>query len=154
MCHNDLSTIPGSYGSKRDNAYYLSETFGVIVVNKFQNLNYDKMGKERIKREHDLLKLNCVSDSEFESRMAVWDRMALSSAPLGEAKNFIEATFNKLQNDVVNASRDFQVSFSDFEAMAKDEINYIRINVADQKTQFVWYAIITLMVAGTVAICM
>ncbi|WP_240495640.1 thiamine-phosphate diphosphorylase [Vibrio barjaei] len=123
-------------------------------MNKFQNLNYDKMGKERIKREHDLLKLNCVSDSEFESRMAVWDRMALSSAPLGAAKNFIEATFNKLQNDVVNASRDFQVSFSDFEAMAKDEINYIRINVADQKTQFVWYAIITLMVAGTVAICM
>ncbi|MFC5077599.1 thiamine-phosphate diphosphorylase [Vibrio thalassae] len=123
-------------------------------MNKFQNLNYDKMGKERIKREHDLLKLNCVSDSEFESRMAVWDRMAISSAPLGEAKNFIETTFNKLQNDVVNASRDFQVSFTEFEVMAKDEINYIRLNVADQKTQLVWFAIITLMIAGTVAICM
>ncbi len=123
-------------------------------MNKLSHMNFDKLGKERLKREHDLLMLNRVTDREFESRMAIWDSLSLASAPLGEAKQFIENTFNKLQNDIIQARKEFTMSFSDFEVMATEEINYIRVNVADTKSQKIWYALITVMVLGTVAICM
>ncbi|MEF1175227.1 thiamine-phosphate diphosphorylase, partial [Vibrio sinaloensis] len=31
------------------------------------------MGKERIKREYDLRVLNLVGESEYQSRMAIWN---------------------------------------------------------------------------------
>lgn len=51
---------------------YLNEPFGKFVVNVLRNICPEKMGKERNKREYDLRVLNCVSESEYESRMAVW----------------------------------------------------------------------------------
>lgn len=122
-------------------------------MNKFQNLNSDKLSKARIKREHDLLKLNCVTEGEFESRMVIWDRLMSAAKPFEEAKLFIDRSFAKLQSDLADTSRELTVSFAEFETTAKDEINYIRLHVADQKTQFVWYTIIAAMILGTMAIC-
>ncbi|WP_410000928.1 thiamine-phosphate diphosphorylase [Vibrio hangzhouensis] len=122
-------------------------------MNKFQNLNSDKLRKERIKREHDLLKLNCVTEGEFESRMVIWDRLMSAAKPFEEAKLFIDRSFSKLQSDLADTSRELTVSFAEFETTAKDEINYIRLHVADQKTQLVWYTIIAAMILGTMAIC-
>ncbi|GAL25491.1 hypothetical protein JCM19239_3765 [Vibrio variabilis] len=123
-------------------------------MNKFSDMNSNKLGKERLKREHDLLMLNRVTDREFESRMAIWDAISLASAPLGEAKQFVEATFNKLQKDISAASKEFTLSFADFEVMANEEMNYIRMNVADTRSQKIWYGLISVMVLGTIYICM
>ena len=55
------------------------------------------MGKERNKREYDLRVLNCVSESEYESRMAVWNSLTMAATPsASETKGFIDEAFNKL----------------------------------------------------------
>ncbi|MCW8346424.1 thiamine-phosphate diphosphorylase [Vibrio sp. ZSDZ65] len=112
------------------------------------------MNKERIKREHDLLKLNCVSDNEFKSRMAIWDSLAFAPAPLEEAKTFINTVFGKLQQDVKEAHHELSLSHSEFVTFATEEITYIRNNVANQTTQYIWYAVIALTTACIIAICL
>ncbi|WP_390902920.1 thiamine-phosphate diphosphorylase [Vibrio qingdaonensis] len=123
-------------------------------MNAFKNLCSDKMNKERIKREHDLLKLNCVSDNEFKSRMAIWDSLAFAPAPLEEAKTFINTVFGKLQQDVKEAHHELSLSHSEFVTFATEEITYIRNNVANQTTQYIWYAVIALTTACIIAICL
>ncbi|MFA0378955.1 thiamine-phosphate diphosphorylase [Vibrio sp. 10N.222.54.A3] len=112
------------------------------------------MGKERNKRDYDLRVLNCVSESEYESRMAVWNSLALTATPsASETKGFIDESFNKLQQDLKEASRELSINYTDFIAMAHEEINYIKVFVADKTAQYGWYAAIVLMVIGTVALC-
>ena len=112
------------------------------------------MGKERNKREYDLRVLNCVSESEYESRMAVWNSLTMAATPsASETKGFIDEAFNKLQNDLKETSRELSINYTDFIAMAHEEINYIKIFVADKTSQYGWYAAIALMSIGTIALC-
>ncbi len=133
---------------------YLNEPFGKFVVNVLRNICPEKMGKERNKREYDLRVLNCVSESEYESRMAVWNSLTLAATPsVSETKGFIDEAFNKLQQDLKEASRELSINYTDFIAMAHEELNYIKVFVADKTAQYGWYAAIVLMIIGTFALC-
>ncbi|ERM57920.1 hypothetical protein F0Z19_3570 [Vibrio cyclitrophicus] len=123
-------------------------------MNVLRNICPEKMGKERNKREYDLRVLNCVSESEYESRMAVWNSLALAATPsVSETKGFIDEAFNKLQQDLKEASRELSINYTDFIAMAHEEINYIKVFVANKTAQYGWYTAIVLMIIGTVALC-
>ncbi|MFM2589648.1 thiamine-phosphate diphosphorylase [Vibrio sp. TBV020] len=111
------------------------------------------MSKERIKREYDLRVLNCVSEGEYESRMAVWNGLTLAGATTQEAKIYVDNAFNKLQEDLKDAKRELVINYNEFCVMANEEINFIKVHVADNKSQYFWYATIALMVAGTIALC-
>lgn len=65
----------------------------------------------------------------------------------------LSTSFNKLQQDLKEASRELSINYTDFIAMAHEEINYIKVFVADKTAQYGWYAAIVLMVIGTVALC-
>ncbi|WP_167469903.1 thiamine-phosphate diphosphorylase [Vibrio aquaticus] len=111
------------------------------------------MSKERIKREYDLRVLNCVSEGEYESRMAVWNGLTLTGATALEAKAYVDNAFNKLQEDLKEAQRELAINYNDFCMLANEEINFIKVHVADNKSQYFWYATIVLMIAGTLALC-
>lgn len=111
------------------------------------------MGKERDKREYDLRVLNCVSDSEYASRMAIWDTLLMGKPAASEMKGFMDEVFNKLQNELRETRRELSINYTDFIAMAHEEVNYIKIFVADNKTQIGWYVAIALMIVGTIALC-
>jgi len=123
-------------------------------VNVLKNICPLKMGKERNKREYDLRVLNCVSDSEYASRMAIWDTLLMGKPAASEMKGFMDEAFNKLQNELQETRRELSINYTDFIAMAHEEVNYIKVFVADNKAQIGWYIAIALMIAGTVALCM
>ncbi|WP_047044969.1 hypothetical protein [Vibrio mexicanus] len=104
------------------------------------------MSKERDRREHDLRVLNCVSDSEYESRMAVWNNLISPAAPISEVKKFIESAYLRLLEDLTASKRDLTINHTDFVAMASEEIYYIRNHVADTRSQYFWYTAITITV--------
>ena len=123
-------------------------------MNGLQNLSLKKMGYERTKREYDLRAMNRVSESEYESRMVVWDNLALSAGTEGEAGGFIDTVFSKLQQNLKAANRELSIDYSEFVTMANEEVNYIRVNVADNKVQAFWYATILLMLCGSIVLCL
>lgn len=122
-------------------------------MNGLQNLSLKKMGYERTKREYDLRAMNRVSESEYESRMVVWDNLALSAGTEGGSGGFIDTVFSKLQKNLKDANRDLSIDYSEFATMANEEVNYIRVNVADNKVQAFWYATILLMLCGSIVLC-
>ena len=122
-------------------------------MNDLKNICPARMSKERIKREYDLRVLNCVSEGEYESRMAVWNGLTLAGATALEAKTYVDNAFDKLQHDLKEAKRELAINYADFSTMANEEINFIKVHVADNKTQYFWYATIVLMIAGTIALC-
>jgi hypothetical protein len=122
-------------------------------VNKLKSINPQKMGKERTKREYDLRVLNLVGESEYASRMAVWNNLSFANDAMDEVKDFIDNAFNKLQAELKGARSELSIDYNEFVTTATEEVNYIRGNVADSTTQYFWYVAIALMVAGTVAIC-
>ncbi|NOH95868.1 thiamine-phosphate diphosphorylase [Vibrio sp. 99-70-13A1] len=111
------------------------------------------MGYERTKREYDLRAMNRVSESEYESRMVVWDNLALSAGTEGGAGGFVDTVFSKLQQNLKDANRELSIDYSEFVTMANEEVNYIRVNVADNKVQAFWYATILLMLCGSIVLC-
>lgn len=121
-------------------------------MHDLKKISPEKMDKERTKREYDLRVLNCVSEGEYESRMAVWNGLVVNSAPIEEAKAFVDNAFDKLQQDLKAAQRELSINYGDFIAMANEEINYIKIHVADKSAQYFWYAAIVLMIGGTIAL--
>lgn len=123
-------------------------------MNSFKNICPNKMRKERVKREHDLLILNCVSENEFESRMAIWDSLANSTAPLAEIKHFILNAFNIFEHKVQKAHSELTVSQVEFTTFATEEIQYIKNNVVNRSNQIIWYAVIVLTISGILAICL
>ncbi|MGD8110585.1 thiamine-phosphate diphosphorylase [Vibrio sp. TRT 21S02] len=104
------------------------------------------MNKARDHRERDLRVLNCVSDSEYESRMAVWHNLISPKAPIEEAKKFVDSAFNRLEADLKASGREVAISYSDFVTMANEELQYIRVYVADTKSQYFWYGTIAITV--------
>jgi hypothetical protein len=133
--------------------FYLNEPLE-LFVNVLKNICPLKMGKERDKREYDLRVLNRVSDSEYASRMAIWDTLLMGTPAASEMKGFMDEAFNKLQNELKETSRELSINYTDFIAMAHEEVNYIKIFVADNKVQIGWYIAIALTIAGTIALCM
>ncbi len=121
-------------------------------MNDLINLCPNRLGSERTKREYDLRVLNCVSEGEYESRMVVWDNLAFATNSVESIANFIDTAFNKLQSDVKQAGKELSVNYSEFVAMANEEINYIKINVADSKAQLFWYAAVVIMIGAIVAL--
>ncbi|MDA0149641.1 thiamine-phosphate diphosphorylase [Vibrio sp. LaRot3] len=110
------------------------------------------MGSERTKREYDLRVLNCVSEGEYESRMVVWDNLVFSTGSVESVANFVDTAFNKLQSDVKQAGKELSVTYNEFVTMANEEINYIKVNVADSKAQIFWYAAVFVMICAIVAL--
>lgn len=110
-----------------------------------------RMGAERIRREYDLRAMNRVSESEYESRMSVWD--ALQSPYASDIKTFIDNVFTELQQKLARANQDTSISYADFVEFANEEINYIKVHVGDNVTQYFWYATIAMMVTGVIALC-
>lgn len=122
-------------------------------MNKLKSINPKRMGKERVKREYDLRVLNLVAESEYESRMAIWNGLEMTTDIANEMKDFIDQAFNKMQQDLKAARRELAVEYSEFVTFANEEISYIKGNVADATAQYFWYGAIALMVVGTLAIC-
>ena len=57
------------------------------------------MDKERTKREYDLRVLNCVSEGEYESRMAVWNGLGKTQPRLKKRKRLLitrSTSFSKI----------------------------------------------------------
>tara|TARA_Y100001956_G_scaffold23063_1_gene22716 strand:- start:2960 stop:3331 length:372 start_codon:yes stop_codon:yes gene_type:complete len=122
-------------------------------VNKLKSISPKRIGKERTKREYDLRVLNLVGETEYESRMAIWNNLSFTTDTVSDIKEFIDNTFNKLQQDLSTARKELTLDYNEFVTTANEEINYIKGNVADTTTQYFWYVAIALMVAGTIAIC-
>ncbi|MDN3701913.1 thiamine-phosphate diphosphorylase [Vibrio artabrorum] len=123
-------------------------------MNVLRNICPDRLGKERNKREYDLRVLNCVSESEYESRMAVWNSLTLgANSSASETKAFIDEVFKKLQRDLKDTDRELSINAAEFIATAHEEINYIKVFVADKTSQYGWYATIVLMIIGIFALC-
>ncbi|MCW8332607.1 thiamine-phosphate diphosphorylase [Vibrio sp. SCSIO 43135] len=111
------------------------------------------MIKERIKREYDLRILNQVSESEYESRMAIWDGISTAASSVNDVAKFVDVSFSTLQQKLKEAGSDLSLNRNEFVTMANEEISYIKAYVADNTTQYFWYATIALMVCGVIAIC-
>ncbi|WP_428812763.1 thiamine-phosphate diphosphorylase [Vibrio makurazakiensis] len=94
--------------------------------------------------------MNRVSEGEYESRMIIWD--SLSANSISDVKAFVDSMFNKLQKQIETTNRDLTVTYSEFVVMANEEVNYIKVHVADKNVQRLWYLLVTLMVAGVIAI--
>lgn len=123
-------------------------------MNKLKGISPKRIGKERTKREYDLRVLNLVNETEYESRMAIWNQLDFCNEAVSDIKSFIDHSFNKLKTDLNASRRELAIDYHEFALTATEEINYIKAHVADTTTQYCWYALITLMVAGTIAICM
>lgn len=115
-------------------------------MERLKSIDSAKLGKERNKRAYDLRILNCVSESEYESRMAIWDNLVAPSDSLEEVKAFIDASFYKQSEELKASRRDFALNYNDFASMANEEISYIRVHVADTKSQYFWYATMALVI--------
>lgn len=121
-------------------------------MEQLNTINPAKMGKERNKREYDLRVLNRVGEDEYESRMAIWNNLMAAAAPFGEAKKFVDAAFTKLEQDLKESSRELTINYNDFVLLANEEINYIKVHVADNKTQYFWYAAIAITICLTASL--
>ncbi|MGF1754397.1 thiamine-phosphate diphosphorylase [Vibrio makurazakiensis] len=119
-------------------------------MDSLKHLVAKKLGDERTKREYDLRAMNRVSEGEYESRMIIWD--SLSANSISDVKAFVDSMFNKLQKQIETTNRDLTVTYSEFVVMANEEVNYIKVHVADKNVQRLWYLLVTLMVAGVIAI--
>ncbi|MGY3571632.1 thiamine-phosphate diphosphorylase [Vibrio paucivorans] len=122
-------------------------------MNDLKNLSSAKVIKERIKREYDLRILNQVSEGEFESRMAIWDGISTAANSVNDVAKFVDVSFSTLQQKLKEAGSDLSLNHNEFVTMANEEISYIKAYVADNTTQYFWYATIALMVCGVIAIC-
>lgn len=122
-------------------------------MNKLKGISQNRIGKERIKREYDLRVLNLVGESEYQSRMAIWNNLNFTNDTVNDIKTFVDQAFSKLQQELSNNKAELNIDYNEFVITANEEINYIKGNVADTASQYFWYAMIVLMVAGTIAIC-
>ncbi|KHT47724.1 thiamine-phosphate diphosphorylase [Vibrio sinaloensis] len=122
-------------------------------MNKLKGISQNRIGKERIKREYDLRVLNLVGESEYQSRMAIWNNLNFTNDTVNDIKTFVDQAFSKLQQELSNNKAELNIDYNEFVITANEEINYIKGNVADTTSQYFWYAMIALMVAGTIAIC-
>ncbi len=111
-----------------------------------------RMIRERSEREYDLRVRNCVTDSEFESRMVVWDSLNRLDAGSIKDSNLIEHAYENMRKAQMNLGQALATSYEEFVITAKDELNYIDIYVLDTKVQAFWYATLLLMICGIAAL--
>ncbi|NOI79801.1 thiamine-phosphate diphosphorylase [Vibrio tubiashii] len=121
-------------------------------MERLKTIDPAKMGKERHKREYDLRVLNCVGEDEYQSRMAIWNNLITPTAPIEEAKKFVDAAFSKLEQDLKASSSELVINYNEFVTLANEEINYIRVHVADNRSQYFWYATIALTICLTASL--
>lgn len=117
-------------------------------MKNLSKLSQHKLQREQKKREHDLRVLNCVSEQEYHSRLAVWDSLQHAQQSFDD----ISALVALAHKDFIKRKVPFKPNDHDFSVIAKDEINYIRTFVADQTSQYFWYGAIALMIIGTLAL--
>jgi len=117
-------------------------------VKNLSKLSQHKLQREQKKREHDLRVLNCVSEQEYHSRLAVWDSLQHTRQSLEDVPALVTLAHQEFSKRKVP----FKPNDHDFTVLANDEINYIRTFVADQTSQYFWYGAIALMIVGTLAL--